>query len=143
MFGNNKKTTESNNHSSSGNNPSNSVNNLTAGTKIQGTIHATNDFRIDGEIDGNIECKGKLIIGKSGKIDGEAVCQNAVVEGKFYGKLNVTEQLHVKQSAYIDGVVKTGQLVVDPGGVVNGTCEMGGQKLKSTNTTENPIKAVS
>ena len=32
-------------------------------------------------------------------IDGEVKCQNAVIEGKFYGKLRVSELLSVKESA--------------------------------------------
>lgn len=141
MFGNNKKTTSSDSSSRANSSTSNAVNSLVAGTKIEGSIHATNDLRIDGEIDGNLECKGKLIIGKSGKIDGEVNCQNAVIEGKFFGKLNVIEVLHVKETAFIDGEVKTGQLIVESGGVINGNCTMG-NKVKNFNT-ENPIKAVS
>lgn len=141
MFGNNKKTTSGDTHSRTSSN-SNAVNSLVAGTKIKGTIEATNDLRIDGEIDGNLECKGKLIIGKSGKIDGEVNCQNAVIEGKFFGKLNVVDILHVKETAMIDGEVKTGQLIVESGGIMNGNCEMG-NKVKNISTSENPVKAVS
>jgi len=130
MFGKNKNESSSSSTQSSAAS-SNSLNSLVAGTTIEGKISATNDLRIDGTIVGNLECKGKLIIGKNGNVEGEINCDNAVVEGKIQGKIRVNNLLHLKPTAYVDGEVKTGQMVVDPGGIMNGTCEMGSQKIKS------------
>ena len=130
MFGKNKNESPSNS-TSSNTSSSNALNSLVSGTTIEGKIVTTNDLRIDGTIVGNLECKGKLIIGKNGSIEGEINCDNAVVEGKINGIIKVNNLLHLKPTAYVDGEVKTGQMVVDPGGIMNGTCEMGSQKIKS------------
>ena len=69
-------------------------------------------------------CQGKVIIGTTGYINGEIKCQNAVIEGKFHGKLDVTELLSVKDTAEVIGDVKADKLMVMPGALFNVTCIM-------------------
>lgn len=127
MFGNSKKTgPESMNGAS---NQSTGINTIVAGTHAEGTINAKNDLRIDGTIEGTINCTGRLIIGKSGKVNGEAHCENAVIEGNFRGNLTVKDILDVRESANVIGEIKTGKLLVQNGAVFSGNCDMG-QKLK-------------
>jgi len=111
-----------------------SVNNLGPGTLIEGSISAETDIRIDGEIKGNLTCKGKLILGEHGKITGDIDCQNALIEGEIVGTIKVKELLHVKESAKIDGDISTDKLMVQSGAVFNVNCSMG--KTISAATTE-------
>lgn len=127
MFGNNKKP-GSENHSNSGN--SSAINTLVAGTHIEGKITAKSDIRIDGTVEGSLNCSGRLIIGAEGKVEGDSTCQNAVIEGIFKGTLVVEDQLDVRNNANVVGDIKTGKLNVDTGAVFNGNCDMG-QKIKS------------
>ena len=110
--------------------PSSSINSIVTGTSIQGTIQANSDIRIDGLLNGNLECKGKVIIGPSGVVDGDIQCQNAVIEGSFSGLLVVTELLHVKDTAKVEGDVHTAKLIVQSGSQFNVSCKMGGSKAK-------------
>jgi cytoskeletal protein CcmA (bactofilin family) len=102
----------------------NALNSLVKGTTVEGTIYSESDIRIDGTIKGNLTCKAKVIIGPTGVIDGEVKCQNAMIEGKMYGKLRVAELLSVKETAEIVGDVVTGKLLVQPGAIFNVTCNM-------------------
>jgi len=129
MFGNNKKNGQD--HGISTLSSSSAINTLVAGTNIEGTIVAKSDIRIDGTIDGTLNCSGKLIIGPDGKVLGDANCQNAVVEGTFRGKLNVTDTLDVREGATVVGEIKTGKLMVQTGAVFNGNCDMGEKKVKN------------
>jgi cytoskeletal protein CcmA (bactofilin family) len=122
MFGN--KKTESMANGSSNVTP-NSNNSIVAGTKIEGTIIAGSDIRIDGELIGDLDCKGRLVVGPEGKIKGIVTCQNAVIEGVFEGKLHVTELLNVRETARIDGEIITDKLTVQAGAIYNVTCSMG------------------
>lgn len=106
------------------------INMIVHGTSIEGSIKADNDIRIDGQLIGKLHCKGKLIIGPTGTIDGEVFCTNAVIEGAFKGKINVEEILSVRESARIEGDIKTDKLTVQAGAVFNVNCEMGGQQIK-------------
>lgn len=127
MFG--KKENETQNTNSNSSSGMNSINTLSQGTKIEGSIFADSDIRIDGNLIGNLECTGRVIVGPSGNIDGIINCANAVIEGSFKGTITVKDQLHVKETATINGEVKTGKLIVQPGAIFNVTCQMGGQTL--------------
>jgi cytoskeletal protein CcmA (bactofilin family) len=97
---------------------------------VEGTITAQNDIRIDGSVEGILKCAGKLIIGPDGRVDGEATCTHAVIEGRFEGTLNVTEVLDVRENANVAGDIKTGKLLVQTGAIFNGNCDMG-KKVKN------------
>jgi cytoskeletal protein CcmA (bactofilin family) len=103
---------------------SNALNSLVKGTTVEGTITSENDIRVDGVIKGILNCKAKVIIGPTGHIDGEVKCQNAMIEGKFTGKLRVIELLSVKETAEVLGDVTTGKLLVQSGAIFNVTCNM-------------------
>jgi cytoskeletal protein CcmA (bactofilin family) len=122
--------------SSSSSSISGSTNSLVAGTSIEGKINASSDIRIDGTLNGNLDCKGRVIIGPDGKVDGEINCQNAVIEGIFIGKLNVKELLNVRESANIQGDVVSDKLLVQPGAIFNVNCSMGGQTIKAFDKKE-------
>ena len=98
---------------------------LTAGSKIVGNISADSDYRIDGLIEGELQCSGKVVIGEAGKIKGTVVCQNAEILGLLDGKISCSQQLSLRSSGKIQGEVHTKTLIVEPGALFNGTCSMG------------------
>ena len=102
---------------------------LTAGSKIVGTVVADTDYRIDGLIDGDLQCNGKVVIGEAGKVKGTIACQNAEILGAMEGKINCQQQLSLRATSKVDGEVKTKTLIVEPGAVFNGSCSMGAEKV--------------
>lgn len=124
MFGNNKKEPGKNNAIlQSG--PTHSLNSLVQGTVIEGTVRSENDIRVDGSIKGNLHCDAKVIIGPTGKVEGEVTCKNAVIEGAFDGNITVSELLNIRESAKISGDVTTDKLIVQSGATFNVSCNMG------------------
>ena len=103
-----------------------SVNLIGAGTVIQGDITTNGDIRIDGALTGSIAVKGKLVIGVSGSVDGEIVCQNADISGGIKGKITVSELLTLKASAKLIGDIITNKIAIEPGAIFSGSCSMGG-----------------
>jgi cytoskeletal protein CcmA (bactofilin family) len=101
---------------------------LTQGSKIVGNISADSDFRIDGLIEGDLNCTGKVVIGEAGRVKGTIVCQNAEILGLMDGKIRCSQQLSLRSSGKIQGDVQTKTLIVEPGAVFNGTCSMGAAK---------------
>ena len=97
---------------------------LTEGSKIVGNINADSDFRIDGLIEGDLQCTGKVVIGEAGIVKGNIVCQNAEILGKLDGKINCNQQLSLRSSGKIEGEVHTKVLIVEPGAIFNGSCSM-------------------
>lgn len=98
---------------------------LTAGSKIIGTVIADSDIRIDGTIEGNVKCSGKVVIGEKGFIKGTVSCQNSEIQGKLEGKIEVNQTLALRATANIQAEVNTQVLIVEPNAIFNGTCMMG------------------
>lgn len=114
--------------STSSNNASNIIN---SGTTIEGTITSQGDIRIDGSLIGNLESKGKVIIGPEGKLEGILNCVNAVIEGTFTGDLQCSDLLNIKETAIVNGDINTDKLMVQPGAIYNVSCKMGSSGIKT------------
>lgn len=129
MFG--KKENDSNKNSVSKNSGAGlgSINSLSEGTVVEGSMITKGDIRIDGTLKGNLDCGGRLILGGTGYVEGYVTCQNAVIEGHINGNLDVQELLDVKESAILTCEIKTGQMRMQAGAQFQGKCQMGGQVL--------------
>ena len=110
------------------------TNRIVEGTIIKGDIISQADFRLDGELTGNFQTKGKIVIGPAGSVTGDIVCKNADIEGKYKGKIQVLEILNVKNKASIYGEVICGKLSVEPGADFSASCMM---KTNSKTTLAN------
>ncbi len=110
------------------------TNRIVEGTIIKGDIISQADFRLDGELIGNFQSKGKIVIGPQGIVTGNISCKNADIEGKYHGKITVLEILNVKHKASIHGEVICGKLSVEPGADFSASCAM---KTNSKTTIAN------
>lgn len=125
MFGSNK-TKETSKGVAPGSGTSHSFNSLVQGTTVEGDIQSKNDIRIDGGVKGSLKCESKVIIGPTGSIEGEVSCKSAVIEGRFQGTLIVEDLLTIKETSNVNGQIRYGKLVVQPGAVLVGDLRMSG-----------------
>ena len=108
------------------------INLIATGTRITGELLSDGDIRIDGELMGNLESKGRLVIGASGRVEGEIRCKSCEIAGTLKGKLFIAELLSLKAASSVSGEMVTGKLSIEPGAYFMGTCTMGDE----TNTSE-------
>lgn len=104
---------------------STSATSISDGAILDGQIRIEGDIKVDGVIKGSVTSKGKVLMGKTGKVDGDIICQNAEISGYVSGKLKVADILILKAGAQIDGDINTGKLVIESGVKFNGNCSMG------------------
>lgn len=102
---------------------SNNHNVLSRGTTIVGNIRSEEDFRIDGAIEGNIICQGKIIIGPDGKLNGEVRCSILDVLGTLEGNIYCSDTAILRESALVLGDIKTKVLEIEPGARLKGSCD--------------------
>jgi len=107
------------------------INLISKGTKITGDILSDGDLRIDGELSGNLETKGRLVIGASGRILGDIRCRSCEISGVQKGKIFVTELLSLKATSNVAGDIVTGKLSIEPGAIFAGTCTMGDESAEN------------
>ena len=108
---------------------------ITQGTSFVGDFVSEAGFRIEGNINGTIKTSGKVVVGKTGVVNGSLEGVNADIEGGFSGKLKLTGTLTLKASAYVEGEVEVVKLAVEPGATFNANCSMKGG-VKELNKSE-------
>ncbi|MGW8314526.1 MAG: bactofilin family protein [Bacteroidales bacterium] len=118
------------------NESTNKINMISVGTTIEGSISSSENIRFDGNLVGNLNTRGKVFVGQTGKINGEIRCKNCEVEGVVDGKVVVEELLSLRSMSKLYGEIKTGKLAIEPGAVFTGKCDMGGKKEINT---EQPV----
>ena len=100
------------------------INLISNGTEITGDVISNGDIRIDGTLKGILNTKGKVVIGPTGKINGEVYCKNSEVSGIVEGKISVGQLLNLKASSKITGDIITYKLSIEPGAKFSGNCKM-------------------
>ena len=141
MFKNNT-TTMSNEKTNGGN----GATLISAGTTVKGDISSNSDLRIDGTIIGNVNSASKIIIGDSGKVEGDISSNQADIVGKVSGNIKTKDLVQLRGECVINGNVYAGKLQVEPTATFNGQCHMGNIEKAAVNVVElakngNGIKA--
>ncbi len=103
---------------------SHNINRLSQGTEIIGNISTSGDMRIDGILEGNLNSKGRVVIGETGHIKGDLICKNVDIWGTFEGNITASESTNFKTMAVVSGNIKTSRLCIEAGAKFNGSCAM-------------------
>lgn len=119
----------------------NAINIIAQGTQLEGNILTNGDCRIDGVVKGNITSKAKIIIGRSGKVEGNVTCANIDIEGTICAEtLNVNELVFLKETANVIGNIFTGKIAIEPGAEFSGNCKMHNQRAAAPASQPQPEK---
>lgn len=97
---------------------------ISAGTVLTGDVVSDNDLRIDGQVNGNVTCSSKIIIGASGFVVGNIDGQTADVSGRVAGNITVSDLLQLRGSGDLKGNIAAGKLQIEPSATFNGHCQM-------------------
>ena len=92
------------------------------GATIKGEIVEENEITVQGNVDGDIQCKD-LIVGKTGSIKGKIKADTLYVEGSIEGEINIKELMKLMSSSYVSGKITYGSLKVNEGGKLVGEVE--------------------
>ncbi|MDX1642587.1 MAG: polymer-forming cytoskeletal protein [Balneolaceae bacterium] len=134
MFNNKPNNPKKNVNGTSQKSPS--LNMISEGTKIKGTLKSQNDIRIAGRLEGEVICKGKVIVSSSAQIDGNISSAEADIAGKVEGTIKVSNKLTLRQTAIVGGDIFTKVLLVEEGAQLNGNCRMGSQEENMDGATD-------
>lgn len=102
----------------------NQISRISSGTKVKGEIITDSDIRIDGEFDGKLVSKGRVVIGETAVINGDIIGTNVDFWGKIKGNFYVKDTLSLKSSAQVEGDLHIKRLQVELNARFNGSCHM-------------------
>lgn len=105
----------------------NTINLIASGTQVTGDVKSDSGIRVDGQLKGKMNIKGKVVIGNPGLVNGDVICKQIEVSGQVNGNIHAGELVSLKSSARINGEIITRKLAIEPGAVFTGTCRMDGQ----------------
>jgi len=103
---------------------------LFKGSRVTGQLNFQGAARIDGIVDGEIQCQGKLVIGEGAEVRAKITGQTVVVHGRVEGNVIAKEKLELVAPARLYGNIVTPRLTIAEGVVFDGDCSMGTAKQK-------------
>jgi cytoskeletal protein CcmA (bactofilin family) len=87
--------------------------------------------RIDGSVEGEIQCHGKLTIGEGAEVRAKISGQVVIIYGRVEGNVTGSERIELVAPARLHGNISTPRLIIAEGVVFDGDCSMGVAKQKS------------
>lgn len=111
--------------------PSSTV--ISSNTKIKGTINTKCTLQIDGSHEGFINAKGTVMIGNSGKIEGDIQAERLTITGYLHGTADC-EYVDVRAGGNLRGKVISNNLTIDQ------NCSFEGESVKRTQAEKTNLK---
>lgn len=108
---------------------------LGAGSKVTGTLSFTGPVELDGHVEGEINAKETLTIGKSATINARISGSEILVHGTVNGDIIASRRLALRKPARVTGNISAPSLSVEEGVIFEGKCAM------SSAATSNEAKA--
>jgi cytoskeletal protein CcmA (bactofilin family) len=92
------------------------------GSFIRGELKISGFIRIDGDIDGNLETPGRVIIGENARIRGDIRSRMVTIGGVVQGDVIAPEGVTILSSGMVLGDVLTKRLQVEDSVILSGKC---------------------
>ena len=114
---------------------------LHKGCRVTGQLTFQGSARIDGSVEGEIHCHGKLTIGEGAEVRAKISSQIVIIQGRVEGNVTATEKIELMAPARLYGNMNTPRLIMTEGVVFDGDCSMGVAKQKSGVATTQSVSA--
>ncbi len=98
-----------------------------------GTFRSEKDLRIEGTFEGEIDCRGTVIVAKDATLSATVRACNIEIAGSVTGDVFIEERLHLRASGEMRGQSQAASFIVEEGGYFEGEMKMG-----STDQTDWP-----
>ena len=92
------------------------------GSAISGDLKVNGFIRIDGDIDGNLETDGNVIIGENARLRGNLTAKSVIIGGIIKGNIHAAESVKVLSEAAVIGDILSKKVQVEASAVFHGHC---------------------
>ena len=100
---------------------------LGKGAEFNGKLVLNGLVRIDGEFKGEVLGSGTLIIGEGAYVEADIAVDSILISGEVRGNLDIREKTEISSTGILLGNMKTSNLVVKEGAIIDGACQMSGK----------------
>ncbi len=104
---------------------------LNSDVSVVGILRFTDDLLVDGSVEGEITSEGVLTVGanaviRAGEKNKVAVrTKSAIIQGKVYGDIEVTDRVELTATAELVGDVSASRISIQEGAIFIGHCSVG------------------
>ena len=98
---------------------------IAKGTLIEGKFSCSENVRLDGAINGEVQVDKRFVMGETSVVQGNIRARDAAIKGRIKGDIEVKEALHLLDTAIIEGNITAKTMIVEEGARYNGACRIG------------------
>lgn len=99
---------------------------------FEGRFAVKGNLRIDGKFEGTVLQVDQLQVGPEGKIKSDISASSVIVEGIVIGNITASIRILLLSTARVLGDIKTPELIIQDGVVLEGKCTINRSGLNST-----------
>ena len=103
-----------------------------------GNFSTPGSARIDGVVEGSARVTGSLIVGATGRIEGDVEADSIIIGGEINGDVTVQGKAELTATARVIGDIRTSLIVIDEKAVFQGKCDM---NIATGKTKKRPAKS--
>ena len=92
------------------------------GSAFYGDLRVSGGMMIDGDVDGNIEISGNIIVAERARVRGNITAKSAIISGIVIGDIRAPESIKLRSSSTVIGDVSTRKLHVADKVILHGHC---------------------
>lgn len=90
------------------------------GAKLEGNVVSAGSLRIDGQVKGQINADGDVMLSPQSQVEADIRAQNVSVAGRFKGNIVVKARTEIAKGGRVEGNITSKTLVVEEGAVFQG-----------------------
>jgi cytoskeletal protein CcmA (bactofilin family) len=111
---------------------------ITADVEITGAVKSSGAIRIEGKLEGDLNCSADAVIGKSATIKGNISVNSVTIEGAVQGNVAAKDKIDMKSTARVTGDISAKRLAVEDGVTFVGKSEVNPSKTPSAAPPSSP-----
>jgi cytoskeletal protein CcmA (bactofilin family) len=105
---------------------------------LNGSLEVAGSLRVDGFVKGTVISRETVVVGPTGRIEGDITSKVSTIAGQVIGNVIAEERVELQAKAVLQGDLKTKGLVIEQGAVFHGACRM---KTEGSVTESEPVKS--
>jgi cytoskeletal protein CcmA (bactofilin family) len=100
------------------------------GAKLEGTVVSAGSLRIDGQVKGQVNADGDVMLSPQSQVEADIHAQNVSVAGRFKGSIVVKGRAEIARGGRVDGNITSKTLVIEDGAIFQGQSTMDQQSAQ-------------
>ena len=113
---------------------------LKRGHCFEGLLAFSGAARVDGELNGEVVCRGILLLGEGARVRARIEVDEVIVAGEFEGHITARRRIELLPTARVRGHLEAPRVALADGCVVHGRCTAGASSGAASGPAQAPGK---